>query len=61
MRNENASRENGLVECVNSLSFAVATRLVKTLKISLDPHIPCYFTLKIIDPTTSRGIHAPAT
>ena len=55
------AEENGLVECHNSLSFSVATILVESLKFRLDPHMSCYFNMELIDPTTSGGIHAPAT
>ena len=53
--------KNGLVEYVNSLSFTVATRQMESLKSCLDPHMLCYFTMELIDPTTSGIIHAPAT
>ena len=53
--------ENGLVECMNSLSFTVATRLVESLKSRLDPCMPYYFAMELIDPTASRGIPSPTT
>ena len=52
---------NGLVECMNSLSFTVATRLVESLKSRLDPCMPYYFAMELIDPTASRGIPSPTT
>ena len=53
--------ENGLVECMNSLSFTVATKLVESLKSRLDPYMPYYFAMELIDPTASRGIPLPTT
>ena len=43
--------ENALVECVNSLSFTVKTRLVGSLKSRIDPHMT----------TASRRIPLPTT
>ena len=53
--------KNGLVECMNSLSFTVATKLVESLKSCLDPYMPYYFAMELIDPTASRGIPLPTT
>ena len=53
--------ENGLVECMNSLSFPVATRLVESLKRRLDPYMLYYFAMELIDPIVSRGIPLPTT
>ena len=62
MRNKiSVAGGNGLVECVNSLSFTVATRLMKSLKTRLDPRMACYFAIELIDPTALGGTHTPAT
>ena len=46
--------ENGLVECMNSLSFTVANRLVEILKSRLHLHIPYYFSIELIYSTASK-------
>ena len=43
--------KHGLVECMNLLSFTVATKLVESLKSHLDLYIPYYFSMELIDPT----------
>ena len=53
--------KNGLIECMNSLSFAVENRLVESIKSRIDPRMPCYFDTELIDPTVSRGIPLPTT
>ena len=52
---------HGLVECMDSLLFTVATKLVEILKSHLDSYMPFYFTMELIDPTASRGKHLPTT
>lgn len=52
---------HGLVECMDSLLFTVATKLVERLKSCLDSYMPYYFAMELIDPTASRGKHLPTT
>ena len=53
--------KDGLVESMNSLSFTVATKLVESLKSRLDPYMPYYSAIELIDSTTLRGIPLPTT
>ena len=53
--------KDGLVESMNSLSFTVATKLVESLKSRLDPYMPYYSAIELINSTTSRGIPLPTT
>ena len=37
----------------------MATKLVESLKSCLDPYMPYYFAMELIDPTASRGVPLP--
>ena len=47
--------KHGLVACVDSLSFSVANKLLESLESRLDPYMPYYLAMELIDPTGSRG------
>ena len=51
--------KHGLVKFMDSLLFTLVTKLVKSIKSRLDPYIPYYFAMKLIDPKASRGNPLP--